>query len=236
MSHRLLLLFRKLLRPVAISASVAILTALSAFVASYLLYPVTGIEVQGARMFPETEVWESVPNYASLLLLNTETLENSVKSNPWVKGAKVLKDWESGIVTVEVEERRAVLDGDLGERRVVLAADGTELPGLGGADLERVGLDETQLEEISRVGKVLEENGVVLDSVDKVGAGGVEATVGDRHLLFSEGVGEAQARELTNFMYKHLDSPYFDLRSPNRVVVGAEPDEEFRRKPESSSG
>jgi cell division protein FtsQ len=187
-------------------------------------------------MFPETEVWESVPNYASLLSLNTDILSSNVKSNPWVKGVRVLKDWESGIVTVEVEERRAVLDGDLGERRVVLAADGTELPGLGGADLERVGLDETQLEEISRVGKVLEENGVVLDSVDKVGDGGVEATVGDRRLVFSERVGEAQARGLTDFMHKHPDSPYFDLRSPNRVVVGAKPDEESGRKSESSSG
>jgi POTRA domain, FtsQ-type len=213
---------RKLLSSVAISAIVGVITALAALIVSYLLFPVTGIEVRGARMFPESEVWKAVPNHASLLFLNTEALETGIESNPWVKGAKVIKDWESGIVTVEVEERRAVLNADLGDRRVVLAADGMELPELGGADLERVGLDEVQLEEILRVSEMLEENGMVLDSVDGVGAGGVDTTVEGRRTLFARDVGENQARALTQFVEEYPEASYFDLRSPNRVVVGVE--------------
>ncbi len=221
MARRLLLRF-SFLRSLAISAAVATLTALAAFVVSYLLFPVSGMEVEGARMFPESEAWESIPNHASLLLLNAEVLERRVESNPWVKGARVLKDWESGIVTVEVEERKPVLDGDLEGRRIVMAADGTELPGLGGFDLERLGLDEAQLEEIVRVSEVLEENGVVLDSVDAVDAGGFEVTVEGRRVLFAGSVGDLQAQALESLMEKHPEASYFDLRSPERVVV--EPD------------
>ena len=132
------------------------------------------------------------------------------------------KDWESGIVTVEVEERKAVLDGDLGGRRIVLAADGTELPGLGGASLKQVALDEARLEEILRIGEVLEETGVMLDSIDGVGAGGIEATVEGRRVLFGREVGDGQARALVGFMKKHPEVPHFDLRSPGRIVIGAE--------------
>jgi hypothetical protein len=214
---------RRFFRPLAISATVAALTALTALIVSYLLFPVTGMEVQGARMFPQSEAQKAVPSHASLLFLNTDALERKIESNPWVKGVEVIKDWESGIVTVEVEEREAVLDGDLDGRRIVLAADGTELPGLGGADLKRVELDEVQLEEILSVGKVLEENEVVLDSVDAVGAGGVEATVEGRPVLFGGEVGDGQARALKDLMKSHPDAPYFDLRSPERVVIGAEP-------------
>ncbi len=211
---------RKFLWPVAISVAVATFTAFAAVFVSYLLFPVKGIEVQSARMFPESEAWETLPKYASLLSLSTETLQRRIESNPWVKGAKVIKDWESGIVTVKVEERRAVLDGDLGDRRVVLAEDGTELPGLGGGDLERVGLDEVQLEEILRLGKVLEENGVGLDSIDGVGAGGIEATVEGRRVLFADRLGDGQALVLADFVEEHPEASYFDLRSPDRVVVG----------------
>jgi hypothetical protein len=220
---RLRLDARKLLQSVAISAAVAVLTALSAFVVSYLLCPVTGIEVQGARMFPESEAWEATPRYANLLSLNARAVEKRIKSNPWVKGARVTKDWKSGIVTVEVEERKAVLDGNLGGRRIVLAADGTELPGLGGVILKRVRLDEVRLEEILRVCEVLEKNGVVLDSVDGIGAGGVEATVEGRRVLFGGEVEDGQARALVGLMGKHPEAPYFDLRSPGRVVIGPEP-------------
>jgi hypothetical protein len=118
----------------------------------------------------------------------------------------------------------------------VLSADGTRLPGLGGASLERVGLDGAQLEEISTVGEVLEENGVVLDSVDEVGAGGVEATVAGRRVLFDKRVDEGQARALTRFMNEYPEASYFDLRSPNRVVVGAESGEKSDRKSEDSGG
>src|SRR5215208_1251804 len=95
---------RKLLSAVAVSAAVAVLTAFAALIVSYLLFPVTGIEVRGARMFPESEAWEAVPNHASLPFLNADALRRRVESNSWVKGAKVIEDWDSGIVTVEVEE------------------------------------------------------------------------------------------------------------------------------------
>jgi POTRA domain, FtsQ-type len=215
----LALLLRKLFRPVAISGAVALLTAFAALIVSYLLFPVTGVEVKGARMFPESEAWEAFPEHASLLLLNLDALERRIEANPWVKGAEVLKDWESGIVTVEVEERRPMLDGELGGRRIVLSADGTELPGLGGVSLKRIAIDEAQLEEILRVGEVLEENGVTLDSVDGVGAKGVEATVEGRRVLFAGDVGGGQVRALEGLIEAHPETPYFDLRSPERVVI-----------------
>jgi hypothetical protein len=223
----LALLLRKFLRPVAVSGAVALLTAFAALTVSYLLFPMTGLEVKGARMFPESEAWAAFPEHASLLLLNLDALERRIESHSWVKGAKVLKDWESGIVTVEVEERKPVLDGDLGGRRIVLAADGTELPGLGGATLERIAIDEVQLEEILRLG---EANGVMLDSVDGVGAKGVEATVEGRSVLFAGNVGGGQVRALKSLIEEHPETPYFDLRSPERVVIGAETAEESGRR------
>src|SRR3712207_3540130 len=107
-----------LFRPVAISAAAAVLTALVALVVSYLFFPVTGLEVKGGRMFPESEAWEAMPEHASLLSLNTDALESRIESDPWVKGVEVIKDWESGIVTVQVEERKAVLDGDFDGGRI----------------------------------------------------------------------------------------------------------------------
>jgi hypothetical protein len=218
----LALLLQKFLRPVVISGAVALLTALVALTVSYLLFPVTGVEVKGARMFPEAEAWQAFPEHASLLLLNHDALERRIESNPWVKGAKVLKDWESGIVTVEVEERRPVLDGDLGVRRIVLSADGTELPGLGGAGLKRIEFDEVQLEEILRVSRVLEDNGVTLDSVNGVDAKGVDATVEGRRVLFAGNVGVGQVLALEGLIEEHTDASYLDLRTPERVVIGAE--------------
>jgi POTRA domain, FtsQ-type len=209
---------------VAISAAGAVLTTLVALTVSYLFFPVTGIEVKGARMFPEAEAWESIPKHASILFLNTDALERRIQSNPWVKGAEVIKDWESGIVTVQVEERKAVMDGDFDGRRVVLAADGTRLPGLGGASLAQVEVEEElQLEEISRIGKVLEESGVVLDSIDAIGAGGVEATVEGRRILLAGEVGDGQARLLKGLIEGQPEASYFDLRSPGRIATAAEP-------------
>ena len=214
---------RRLLQSLVISAVAAAVTGLAALAISYLFFPVTGMEVQGARMFPRSEAWNAVPSYASLLFLNTNALERDIETNPWVKGAVVLKDWESGIVTVEVEERRAVLDGDLRGRRAVVSADGTELPGLGGAGLNRVELDEAQLEEIVKVGEVFEENYIVLDSVDEVDARGIAATVEGQRVLFASTVGSGQARALERLFVENPEAPYFDLRSPERVVVGAKP-------------
>jgi cell division septal protein FtsQ len=102
---------RTFLRSISISAAVAVLTTLTILFVAYLVAPVTGIRVEGARMFPETGAWNAVPVHASLLTLNAKMLERRVESNPWVKGAEVSKNWESGIVTIQVKERRPVLDG-----------------------------------------------------------------------------------------------------------------------------
>ena len=116
------------------------------------------------------------------------------------------------------------MDGDFDGRRIVLAADGTKLPGLGGARLTRVRVDdEVQLQRISRVGNLLEENGVVVDSIDAINAGGVEATVEGRRILFSGEMGDKQARLLKGLMEEQPEATYFDLRSPERVVTAAEP-------------
>lgn len=171
-------------------------------------------------MFPESEAWNAVPDRASLLTLNTTALERKVESNPWVESAVVTKNWDSGIVMVEVEERRAILDAEVDGRRVILAEDGTRLPGLGGADLGRVELDENRLGEILEFASVLENNEVALDSVNGVGAAGVEATVEGRRVVFSGSVGGQQARALEDIMGEHPDARIFDLRSPGRVVVG----------------
>jgi hypothetical protein len=199
---------------------VAVLTTVAILLVAYLVAPVAGLRVEGARMFPETEAWKAVPEHASLLTLNAEMLERGVESNPWVEGAEVSKNWESGIVTVQVEERRAVLDGEVNGRRVILTADGRELPGLGGADLRKVELDEDQLGEIVEFGRVLKGNGVTLDSVDEVGPGGIEVTVKGRRVIFSGSVGDGQVRALQDVMRWHPEAPIFDLRSAERVVVG----------------
>ena len=200
--------------------AVAALTTVIVFLSSYLAFPVTGVQVTGARMFPESEAWNAVPDRASLLTLNTASLERKIESNPWVESAVVTKNWDSGIVTVQVKERRAVLDAEVDGRRVILAADGARLPGLGGADLGRVELDEDQLGEILDFARVLENNGVRLDSVDEVGPGGIEATVEGRRVVFSEGVSGEQARALEDIMGEYPGAWIFDLRSPGRVVVG----------------
>ena len=209
-----------LLRAISISISVAALTATTVVVLSYLALPVTGVQVAGARMFPESKALNAVPARASLLTLNTASLEKEIESNPWVKRAVVTRDWDSGIDTVHVEERRVVLDAEVDGRRVILAEDGTELPGLGRASLRRVELDEDQLGEILRFARALESNGVRLDSVDEVGPGGIEATVEGRRVVFSGSVADGQVQVLEGVMSEHPEARVFDLRSPERVVVG----------------
>lgn len=207
------------LRAIAASLAVAAVTTATIFLVAYLAAPVAGVRVEGARMYPESEAWNAVPEHASLLTFNTRMLEEKVNSNPWVESTEVSKDWESGIVMVQVQERRAVLDGHIDGRRVIMAADGTRLPGLGGESLERVELDEDQLEDVMRAGEALRENGLTLASVDAVGAGGIEATVEGRRVIFSDGVGDGQARALRGVMARYPDAAHFDLRSPERVVV-----------------
>ena len=210
---------------ITVSAAVAVATTATILLVAYLATPVAGVRIEGARMFPESEAWNAVPEHANLLTFNTARLEERIDSNPWVKSAKVSKDWESGIVAVEVQERRAVLDGEVGGRRVILAADGTELPGLGGERLARVELDEDQVEDVLEAGRVLEENGLTLASVDGVGPGGIEATVEGEPVIFSGAIGGGQARLLKDVMVRHPDAPVFDLRSPERVVVGGSSDD-----------
>lgn len=171
-------------------------------------------------MFPETDAWRAVPDRASLLTLNPALLEDKIESNAWVEGVEVRKNWDSGIVTVEVEERNAVLNAEIEGRGVAFAADGTQLPGLGGADLERVEMSEDRLEEMLRAGRVLESNGVMMESVDGVGAGGIRATVKGRPVIFAGAISGAQAKVLTGIMSENPEAPRFDLRSPKRVVIG----------------
>jgi hypothetical protein len=214
---------RNLLRAILLSAAVAALTTATVIVISYLSAPVAGVQVIGARMFPELEAWNAIPNRASLLTINAATLQEKIESNPWVEGAVVTKNWDSGIVTVQVEERRAVLDAEVDGRRTILAADGTRLPGLGGADLERVERDEDLLGEVVEFARVLDSNGVRLDSIDEAGPGGIEATVEGRRVVFSGDISGGQARVLEGVMAEHPDAEIFDLRSPQRVVVGGSP-------------
>lgn len=215
-----------LLRALVLSATAAALTAAAVLLAAPLVWPVAGVRVEGARMVSETGVWEAIPDRSSLLTLNAGTLERKIETNPWVKGAEVSRDWESGIVVVQVEERRAVLDGLVDGRRIVVAADGAELPGVGGAVLGTVRLDRSEVEEVREAGRVFDAGGVELESVDAVDARGVRATVEGRTVTFAGEVGDGQVRALSGVMGQHPDAPGFDLRSPRRVVVEADADAE----------
>jgi hypothetical protein len=172
-------------------------------------------------MYPESEVANAIPNNASLLTLNKKMLEEKVESNPWVQGAEVNENWNSGIVTVQVEERWPMLYAEVDGREIILSSDGEELPGLGGAGLAKLELDRDQVGEILDFANTMHENGVRLDSIDGVGAGGIRATVAGRPVIFSRDVNDGQAEALKNLMPEHPQAQVFDLRSPGRVVVGA---------------
>jgi hypothetical protein len=210
------------LRAVLISLLVALATTAAVVVVAYLSFPVTGIRVEGATMYPESDAWDAVSQHASLLTLNGERLERRVEANPWVEDAEVLEDNESGIVTVKVEERRPVLDAEVEGERKTLALDGGELPGLGGAGLARVELDEDQVGDVLRVGRVLREGGLQMESVDAAGPGGIAATVEGRRVVFAEEVSEDQVQALGDVMGRWREAAVFDLRSPGRVVVTAD--------------
>ncbi len=170
-------------------------------------------------MYPESEASEAIPDHASLLTLSEELLKRNLESHPWVQGVEVNENWNSGIVTVQVEERRPVVDAEVDGRRLVLSADGEELPGPGGAGLERVELDRDQVWEILVFARTLHRSGLTLESVDGAGAGGIEATVEGREVIFSGKVDESQVMALKHIMPEHPDARVFDLRSPERVVV-----------------
>jgi hypothetical protein len=200
---------------------VAVATTLTVLLVTYLNFPVKGVRVEGARMYPESMVVNAIPNNASLLTLNKKLLEEKVESHPWVQGAEVNENWNSGIVTVQVQERRPILYAEVDGREIILSADGEELPGLGGAGLTRMELDRDQVGEILDFANTLHENGVGIDSIDGVEAGGIRATVAGRPVIFSRDVTDGQAEALKNVMPEHPDAQVFDLRSPDRVVVGA---------------
>ena len=194
-------------------------TTLTVVLFTYLSFPVAGIKVEGARMYPASEAANAISDHASLLTLNEEMLKRKVESNPWVQGAEVNENWKSGIVTVQVKERRPVLDAEVDGREIVISADGKELPGLGGAGLERLELDRDQVGEILEFVRTLYKGELSLDSIDAAGAGGITATVEGRRVIFSGDVGERRARALKHIMPEHPDARVFDLRSPERVVV-----------------
>ena len=156
----------------------AVATTLIVLLVTYLNYPVKGVRVEGAHMFPASEVTDAVPDNASLLTLNNQMLEDRVESNPWVQGAEVNENWNSGIVTVKVKERWPMLYAEVDGREIVLSADGRELPGLGGAGLEELELDRDQVGEISERG----------DLVLTLGAGDI-SQVGELLLDVLEGSG-----------------------------------------------
>jgi hypothetical protein len=90
----------------------------------------------------------------------------------------------------------------------------------GSAERAREGeLDRDQVGEILKFVRVLSVSGVRLDSVDEVGPEGIEATVEGRSVVFSV-VDEGQAEALTDIIRSHPEAGSFDLRSPDRVVVG----------------
>jgi hypothetical protein len=200
---------------------VAVATTLLVLILAYLASPVMGIRVEGATMYSESDAWNAVSDHASLLTLNEERLERKVEANPWVEGAEVTENYESGIVTVQVEERRPVLDAEVSGERRVLALDGTELPGLGGAGLSRVRMDEDQVQDVLKFGRVLRDAGLRMDGLDKAGAAGFEATVEGRRVVFSDGVSAEQARALREVMGRHPGTAVLDLRSEERVVVAS---------------
>lgn len=212
------------LRSILISLAVAVVTTVVVVVVAYLSFPVTGIRVEGATMYPESDAWDAVSQHASLLTLNEERLERRIESNPWVQSAEVLENPTSGIVTVEVEERRPVLDVEVGGERRTLAVDGEVLPGLGGVSLARLELNEDQVGDVLRIGRVLREGGLRMESVDEAGPGGIAATVEGRRVVFAGDVSGEQARALDEVMGRWPEPAVFDLRSAERVVVTADGD------------
>ncbi len=207
------------LRPISISLAVAVLTAIVVYIVSYLAYPVSGIDVQGSRMLPKAEVWQAVPDRASLITLNETLLKERLKADPWVKSVSISRDWKSGIVTVEVEERRPFLSGEMDGRKVVYAADGNEIPILGATGMKSVPLDPRRLEEILQATKTLENNGVSVDAISGVGAYGIEALVDGQKVLLAGDVDVGQAQALPALMSRNPEVPTFDLRSPQRIII-----------------
>ena len=69
--------------------------------------------------------------------------------------------------------------------------------------------------------RTLHRSGLTLESIHGAGAGGIEAKVKGREVIFSGNVGERRVMALKHIMPEHPEARVFDLRSPERVVVGA---------------
>lgn len=215
---------------ILISRSIAFLTigASVVLIALYLMFPLNDIRVEGNEMLPDSALLEDVPDRTNLPMIRASDLERGLNSNPWVEGVDVNKDWDSGTVVVKVKERAAALNASLtsGER-VVLAEDGTRLPGLGGASLSEIEVGRVRLKEIQEGQSSLERNGVGVESVESAGGEGVELSVkgSGAKVMFSGGIGGGQARMLDELLSERSEARYFDLRTPGRVVVGPAPEQ-----------
>lgn len=214
----------RFLRAISVSVAVAALTAATVYIVSGLLFPVKGVRVTGNSVVPAREVRAQIPDRSSLLTLNSGLLVRRLETNPWIEGARVLRDWRSGIVTVQVEERRAVLEANVSGKKIFVAQDGTRLPGAGGARLSPVNLDRYELERVVDGIRVLEKNGVRVQRISSVTPGGVYARASGREVVFYGKVTTAQARALKEIMRRNPTAKVFDLRSPERVVVGSSGD------------
>ena len=141
----------------------------------------------------------------------------------------VNKSWRSGTVTVQVEERVPSLNVKLQSGgSVVVAEDGTRLPGLGGASLPEVELDADRLDEVQSIQRTLDEGGIEVESVNSVGAQGIVFSVSrsegpDARVITSDDVRIGQVRVLDNLLRERPEARYFDLRTPERVIASKEP-------------
>lgn len=207
----------------AVAFAALCLSILSIFL--YVLFPVEEVRVEGNEMLAKSAILEHIPERASLPMVRARGLEKQVNSNPWVKSVSVNKDWDSGMVVVKVKERDAVMNARLANgERVVLAEDGSQLPGLGGASLAKIKVDRMRLEEIQDAQAVLEENNVEVKSVESVGAEGVELSLrgpdnSEALALYSGEIGSGQAQVLKGLLRERSGNRYFDLRTPDRVVL-----------------
>jgi hypothetical protein len=218
---------------ILISRSIAFLTigVSGVLIALYLLFPLNDIRVEGNEMLLDSALLEDIPERTNLLMIRASDLERGLNSNPWVEGVDVNKDWDSGTVVVKVKERAAALNARLtGGERVVLAEDGTRLPGLGRASLSEIEVGRVRLKEIQEGQRSLERNGVAVESVESVGGEGVELSVkgsegSGSKVMFSGGIGGGQARMLDELLSERSEARYFDLRTAGRVVVGPAPEQ-----------
>lgn len=198
-------------------------------IVSYLLFPVEQVNVEGNQRLPDEEILQNIPERTSLIAISARGLYSNVNSNPWVEGVSVNKSWRSGTVTVQVEERVPSLNVKLQSGgSVVVAEDGTRLPGLGGASLPEVELDADRLDEVQSIQRTLDEGGVEVESVNSVGAQGIVFSVSraegpDARVIASDEVGSGQVEVLDNLLRERPEARYFDLRTPERVIANEQP-------------